>query len=1175
MNHESKSPSLGMISTATRTTATVSPLSPLTNGNAVAQSANSGFAAALRKLAKQAEDPRGVTLSGESSPVSSPATSRNSPVTTPKRGSLGPLLGQTRGHGVSSTPPVVTIAPTKTSNGLWRAEGRQAEPGVQGISRERVGAESTQPQQDKRTPPIPSPHLLAHPFGLTPSTVMQDPRVQSLSLPGQMHSVVPSGAVPEEYLRGIRAFATSDDLRLTSLPLGLDPATAAHAAAAAAYYHPAYLHHPLTLQRMEESLCLSALRSQFYSVPAGGAFPSLHPSALHLHLPGARYPGELNHTALAERLQMENELRQREREQEREREKEREREAGLEREREREREREEEREKELDRQKERQRERQQQMVRAAESHYLAELQARRAPPEDRTRPGERLTPNRMDKLKEPDHPGLPVPKPLSLPPGLHPSMNSIPHPVPSLVPSHMGKHHAAAGGIHGALAAAMMTQRANEEGWLARQRRQGQEREGPLELGLRSPGKGAESRRDGHRTNSVHHNTSNKDIPPRLGAPPPLISPKAPPHPTAPPTTLWNPASLVDIPTDSRRKFNPPTPPSRPPPGLTRADRPLSWGEKLEEGGRRRAEGPERYPSLRGPRMQEPGPWNKAEQDRPVHNLYHRHHLNNLHQRSCAPLPISSTLTELASQCRATSPSPTREQQSQVPNSMLVYDEVLQQHRQLLSKLDLEEKRRREAREGGYYCDLEESYDESDEEEVKAHLRRVTEQPPLKLDTSSEKVDFLRVCGLTTAAHRDELLERKRRKRRKMLRERSLSPPAVRSKRKASSPAAAPPPLTTPYTAEQMDRSPKLEKKKDFLLMFNLSHVTPQQRRGKERTEELLRAIQRKSVTLDTLRYNPLPPCSSPPAPSTGDSSSAPLPCQSNGHHYPDSPSPSPPYSHHPNNLYTDPFKTPMDTPMPRIPPPLAPHSEKTGFMEGQPTKKLQGLQNGIAASAQRKELNPVQNGRNRPWERFTPETFAQHFHQAVLQSTHNTLQNKGVSNCVSDVALKAEHMLPHNISPLKRPNLHHAPQHGHINGHQSNSSLAHRDTPGPRDHLSEEEEEESGQEEEDEEEEMEEAPRKWQGIEAIFEAYQGYMDEWSIERQVLHSQCKRLEAQNYTLTRTAEQLSLSMSELVSQRQKVREERERLQAQLEHFRRCLTLPNIHWGRGQVNGHTPR
>lgn len=38
----------------------------------------------------------------------------------------------------------------------------------------------------------------------------------------------------------------------------------------------------------------------------------------------------------------------------------------------------------------------------------------------------------------------------------------------------------------------------------------------------------------------------------------------------------------------------------------------------------------------------------------------------------------------------------------------------------------------------GYYYDLDESYDESDEEEVKAHLKRVTEQPPLKLVTTSE-----------------------------------------------------------------------------------------------------------------------------------------------------------------------------------------------------------------------------------------------------------------------------------------------------------------------------------------------------------------------------------------------------------------------------------------------------
>lgn len=104
----------------------------------------------------------------------------------------------------------------------------------------------------------------------------------------------------------------------------------------------------------------------------------------------------------------------------------------------------------------------------------------------------------------------------------------------------------------------------------------------------------------------------------------------------------------------------------------------------------------------------------------------------------------------------------------------------------------------------------------------------LTHLSPLSL----KKLELLRVCGLTTLAHRDELLARKRRKRRRMMRERSLSPPATRGKRKASSPPTPPAPLTTPYSAEQMDSTPELREKKDFLLMFDLSHVSPQQRRG-------------------------------------------------------------------------------------------------------------------------------------------------------------------------------------------------------------------------------------------------------------------------------------------------------------------------------------------------------
>lgn len=148
----------------------------------------------------------------------------------------------------------------------------------------------------------------------------------------------------------------------------------------------------------------------------------------------------------------------------------------------------------------------------------------------------------------------------------------------------------------------------------------------------------------------------------------------------------------------------------------------------------------------------------------------------------------------------------------------------------------------------------------------------------------------------------------------------------------------------------------------------------------------------------------------------------------------------------------------------------------------------------------------------------------------------------------------------------------------------------------------------------------------------------------------MLQSQCRRLEAQNYNLSLTAEQLSHTMGvrdadgtilkfnhgfmvhhiqsllhmyegvciqlhltkilaldapdfhfrsrcfykiclfvgdtfnhrlflfaqELMSQRQKLAVEREKIQAELEHFRKCLTLPQTHWPRGgHYKGYPPR
>lgn len=83
-----------------------------------------------------------------------------------------------------------------------------------------------------------------------------------------------------------------------------------------------------------------------------------------------------------------------------------------------------------------------------------------------------------------------------------------------------------------------------------------------------------------------------------------------------------------------------------------------------------------------------------------------------------------------------------------------------------------------------------------------------------------------------------------------------------------------------------------------------------------------------------------------------------------------------------------------MDSQVPRVPPQLAPHLEKSETTETQSNRKQQVLQNG--AALQKKEPGPLLNGRSRPWERFTPEAFAQRFHQAVLQSTHTSLQGKG-----------------------------------------------------------------------------------------------------------------------------------------------------------------------------------
>ncbi|XP_057185774.1 genetic suppressor element 1 isoform X2 [Triplophysa rosa] len=1137
MSHEPKSPSLGMISAAPCTMATVSPLTPspisgamVGNGSPASQSAHSGFAAALRKLAKQAEDPRG-SISSESSHVSSPVTNHISPVGTPKRVAMGTSLGPP-----TSTPPVVTIAPTKTVNGFWRSEGRQAEAGLRGSGQERLPSDRPLPAQEKTSLSLP-PYLAGtHPFSMTSSALMQDPRLQT-HLPRQVPHMLLAGT-QEEYLRdGFRPYASAEELRMPVLPLGLGPGAAADALA---YFHSGYLPHPsLASYRMEDYYNLSALRSYYHQLPEGGAMQALHPSAVHLPVPGVFYHGDIAHPSLtalhSERLQMEEDLRQHEREKDRDKERTREieRERQWEREVQRDKERERETGREMEIKKERAREMEkrhlshevhanQHSISHVNSHSLAHPFTHRQPVKDRAKLDDRLAANRPDKTKEPSL--------LMAPPGPYAPSGGTASGLGSSSGLQFGS---GPGKAHRPMITPMMLQRPDEEDrWLARPRalkvekvdRQGQVpsefhqqvKEKRLDLGR--PTEPAETHRERY---SAHHNDMGvRDQSQPLGAPPPLISPKPLPRDHRPsPPALWNPVSLIN------------------------SDRPLSHihpfsshtKPKPQEDESRQQSGPEKTSSMPINSLLDSGKY-LAELEKSTRSFLSQ-------QRNFFS---QSGLRDYGQTQGSGSHRPAVERS----DPMMVYDQALQQHRRLVSKLDLEEKKRREAREKGYYYELDDSYDESDEEEVRAHLRRVAQQPPLKPDASKEKMEFLNIFGVTTLSKRDELLEIKRRKRRRLMLERSPSPPAGQNKRKSPSPPQ--PPLTTRFTPEEMDNTSELEDKKHFLSMFSLNHISVEERKDRELTSgqarvsgetvyknekitSLLEAIKQKNVTLDSLRYASDTPCSSPSAASHQSTS--------NGHPEPVNSSPD-------NLRFED-------------PPPLAPLKAPCQPKEVSPVRRVTSLQ----ASAPPKDHPPGLNGLNgrpRVWESINQEEFAQHFHQSVLQSTQTTQQRqKGATVGTDEQFDNASHQPPGLQKAFNKP-----PQ-TQTNGHTLNIP-PHRDSPGASQDLSDEEG--VSTDEDDEEETF--SPR-WKGIEAIFEAYEEYIEERSLEHQVLQSECRRLETHHYNLTLTAEQLSQSMRDLLAQKHNLALKRDRMQAELEHLKKCLALPLFHWHRGYYKRPSPR
>ncbi|ELU03232.1 hypothetical protein CAPTEDRAFT_227025 [Capitella teleta] len=347
-------PPLTMVSSSTRTTATVTPLvnqlSPSNASNAATNGNGRGssFAAALRKLAKQAGDtepglvqqhpappPEGAR-SSDLSPTNLSTSGRepSSSITsapTPKRMTSLPPAPR------HSSPPVVTIAPSSHHHSNNYSASSSSNEHRKSLERPGTGSSSSGghlevKQEHKEERPKEHQHTTQH----APAT---------------------SSAYEELAMRGFQPYRAGEDPSRQAAAFSaasafpMDPAlySAYHSAFAAAphpFSHPAFrFDDPMLLERyrmMQPPMYPYAAPPGMMHAPGlhsllppGVRYPAdlLGQSPLH-YLPGAKLPDHLS-PGSADRVKVEDDLRREREKEEMEREREREREREIQKERER------------------------------------------------------------------------------------------------------------------------------------------------------------------------------------------------------------------------------------------------------------------------------------------------------------------------------------------------------------------------------------------------------------------------------------------------------------------------------------------------------------------------------------------------------------------------------------------------------------------------------------------------------------------------------------------------------------------------------------------------------------------------------------------------------------------------------------------------------------------------
>ncbi|XP_078609452.1 genetic suppressor element 1-like isoform X4 [Branchiostoma floridae x Branchiostoma japonicum] len=453
--------------------------------------------------------------------------------------------------------------------------------------------------------------------------------------------------------------------------------------------------------------------------------------------------------------------------------------------------------------------------------------------------------------------------------------------------------------------------------------------------------------------------------------------------------------------------------------------------------------------------------------------------------------------------------------------------------RHVVSKLDMEESKIREARMRGTYRSDCDSDSDCDVEVQRAKLQKIASGPPLQLDESPKKLYFLETFGLTTQKRKCAVHEEKKRKRRRMLMERSPSP-SNSDHEDENQPCS---PLTTSYTAEDMVQEVDLEDKKSFLAEMGLGFMHTEHRKEKQRDQQIVDAFKsgklRSLLAAPSTNNHKVPsleskrPASNIGAISKDSTKGKPTDAETpSTQRLPPSPVQQPPIHNHsqppspfPNHRQPlQPIQHQVKVSSSPVPATSQSQQAPPPAHDRQPSVyRPQEVQNNVKKRSQ--EAPSVQKQENH-------QSFAQRFHQSVLQSTQEALAQKQV------------HSMPASQQPEKTVS-----EPVESWQQQAHAAPTHIPPPFPQQPTERDDGSGSGS-----------GRMNWPGVAVIMEAYQRYTQEQELEREVLQGQFSHLQTTHGSLNRTAETLSLRMSDLIRTKQQLDEERDHIQGAIDNLK---------------------